>query len=49
MDAATLELLEGPMGNKTEIDWLVKIHTRDGRILAPGEDSNGESPKVDDL
>jgi len=49
MDAATLELLEGPTDNKTEIDWLVKIHTRDGRILAPGEDSNGESPKVDDL
>ncbi|KAF8969193.1 putative tyrosinase [Flammula alnicola] len=59
IDAATLELFEGPAGptgRKAEIDWLVKIHARDGLhefpTAAPGEDRGGEPverPKVDDL
>jgi len=59
LDAATLELLEGPAGStgkRAEIHWLVKIQTHDGLhdlpISAPGDDRGGEPverPKVDDL
>jgi tyrosinase len=59
IDAATMKLLEGPAdrtGKKAEIEWLVKVHARDGLhdfpILAPGPDRGGapvERPKIDDL
>jgi len=59
IDAATLKILEGsagPTGKKSEIDWLEKIHARDGLhdfpIETPGEDCDGEpveKPQVDDL
>ena len=59
IDAATLDLLEGPAdrtGKKAEIEWLVKVQTRDGLqgfpVGAPGKERGGEpvkTPKVDDL
>ena len=49
IDPETVQLLEGPAGptgKKAEIDWLVKIHARDGLhefpTDTPQEDRDGE-------
>ena len=56
LDPGTLEFLEGPTGQKVEIDWRVKIQTRDKLhefpTGGPDEERGGEKfkrPKIDDL
>lgn len=48
IDKETLNLLEGPAGQKVDVSWLVKVQTQDGLLRdlpvrgTPGEDHGGQ-------